>query len=95
MRRKHKIKDVKIYDHAGRIVIRILTNAGSCTIPISQARPALTYIKLKWHLPHLYDELSAESGWSEEELADFLRGRYLYGNVTEIEYDGNVVRIIS
>ena len=92
MRRRHKIKDVRGYNTEGRAGFRLETKAGFVTLPFAPKYPRGVIGRILHFLPHIYtfDSICEQTVWDEDELKDLLIGRYLYGEVTEVEHDGMV-----
>lgn len=89
VRRRHRIKDVHIYSHDGRAGVQLITKAGTVTL-VSTKHLAVSLDRIRYHLPHMREDLECLAVWEEDELKDLLVGHYLYGKVTEIEWDGTI-----
>lgn len=88
VRRRHRIKDVRFYNHDGRAGFTLITKSGQASIP------AILRI-LQGYMPHIYMDIVEQNGWSEEELRELLIGKYIYGQVKIYEYEGTFTRIIQ
>uniref|UniRef100_A0A6M3X6A1 Uncharacterized protein n=1 Tax=viral metagenome TaxID=1070528 RepID=A0A6M3X6A1_9ZZZZ len=96
MRRRHKIKDVRCYNHDGRSGVIVETKAATFTLLAFPAkRPALMLLRIRHFLPHLWDYFKEQPYLDEDDLKDFLIGKYLYGKVTEVERDGMISTVIT
>jgi len=93
-RRRHRIKDVRLYNREGRAGMQLVTKSGIVTIPCLTKRPEVVYHRIKHFIPHMYEALTEHNTWNEDQLKDLLIGRYLYGRIQAVEYEGTVTMAI-
>lgn len=95
MRRRHRINSVNITKQ--RNGFTVWTNSGSVTfVFVDKDYKQLAYCsrKLKWHLPHLHDEIM-DMIISPNDITDWLKGRYIYGEPAQEEYKGMIFDILK